>query len=186
MPLQEELKTNPISPYAVSKLAAENYVKIYQKVYGLATVCLRYFNVYGSRQIYSPYSGVITTFINRLHRNEPLVVFGDGEQTRDFVHVRDVVEANVLALSKKTAVGEIFNIATGRPTTVNRLAEMVQRIMKTNLRPVHASSRSGDIKHNYADITRARRLLQYEPKISLVRGLTQLVKWYTDPSKSMS
>jgi len=182
LPLHEKLMPQPLSPYAVSKLAAENYVKIYHKVYGLNTICLRYFNVYGSRQTYSPYSGVITIFINNLLKNEPPIIYGDGKQTRDFIHVQDVVEANMLALTKKTAIGEVLNIATGNPTTINQLAEMLQQIMKTNLKPAYTNPRPGDIKHSYADITKAKKLLQYNPKISLKNGLTQLVKWYTGSS----
>ena len=186
LPKHEKLMPQPISPYAVSKLAAENYVKIYHKVYGLNTICLRYFNVYGSRQTYSPYSGVITIFINSLLKNEPPVIYGDGKQTRDFVHVQDVVEANVLALTTKTAIGEVLNVATGTPTTINQLVAMLQQIMKTSLEPVYTSPRPGDIRHSYADITKAKRLLQYNPKVSLRNGLTELVKWYADSSQTLS
>ena len=182
LPKHEKLMPQPISPYAVSKLAAENYVKIYHEVYGLNTICLRYFNVYGQRQTYSPYSGVITIFINSLLKNEPPIIYGDGKQTRDFVHVQDVVEANVLALTKETAIGEVLNVATGTPTTINQLAATLQQIMKTSLKPVYTSPRPGDIRHSYADITRANKLLQYNPEISLRNGLTQLVKWYADSS----
>ncbi len=185
LPIHEKLTPQLLSPYAVSKLAAENYVKIYHKVYGLNTVCLRYFNVYGPRQTYNPYSGVITIFINNLLRKEPPIINGDGKQTRDFIHVQDVVEANMLTLTKKTAIGEVINIATGNPTTINQLAAMLQQIMKTNLKPVYTNPRPGDIKHSYADITKAKKLLQYNPKISLKNGLNQLVKWYTDSSQTL-
>lgn len=184
LPQHEMLMPQPISPYAVSKLAAENYVKIYHKVYGLNTICLRYFNVYGPRQTYSPYSGVITIFINRLLKNEPPIIYGDGEQTRDFAYIQDVVEANMLALTKKTAIGEVLNIATGTTTTINQLAAMLQQIMKTNLKPVYTDPRPGDIKHSYADVTKAKKLLQYNPKISLKNGLIELVKWYVDSSQN--
>ncbi len=186
LPLHEKLTPQPMSPYAVSKLAAENYVKIYYEVYGLNTVCLRYFNVYGPRQTYSLYSGVITIFINRLLKNEPPIIYGDGKQTRDFIHVLDVVEANVLALTKKTAIGQVLNIATGNPTTINQLAAMLQQIIKTNLKPVYADSRPGDIKQSYADITKAKKLLQYNPKMSLKNGLTQLVEWYIGSSQTFT
>lgn len=180
LPKHEKLNPQPISPYAVSKLAAENYVKVYYEVYGLNTVCLRYFNVYGPRQTYGPYSGVITIFINRLLKNESPIIYGDGKQTRDFTYIQDVVEANMLALTRERAIGEVFNIATGNQTTINQLAAMLQQIMnKTNLRTIFTNPRRGDIKHSYADITKAKKLLQYNPKISLKKGLTQLVKWYT-------
>ncbi len=184
LPKHERLTTQPISPYAVSKLAAENYVKIYHKVYGLNTVCLRYFNVYGPRQTYGPYSGVITIFINRLLKNEPPIIYGDGEQTRDFTYIKDVVDANMLALTKKTAIGEVLNTATGTPTTINQLAAMLQQIMKTNLKPVYTKPRPGDIKHSYAEVTKAKKLLRYNPQISLKKGLNELIKWCVDSSKN--
>ncbi|MGD8506068.1 MAG: SDR family oxidoreductase [Candidatus Bathyarchaeota archaeon] len=182
LPIHEGLRPQPLSPYAVSKLGAENYVRIYNKTYGLKTICLRYFNVYGSRQTYGPYSGVITIFISKLLRNEPPIVHGDGEQTRDFVHVQDVVEANMLTLTTKTAIGEVLNIATGTPTTINQLATILQQIMRTNLKLVYTDTRPGDIKHSYADITKAKKLLQFNPKTSLKKGLTELAKWYADKS----
>ena len=184
LPKHEGLVPLPISPYAVSKMAAEKYCLAFHKVYGLETVCLRYFNVYGPRQIYGPYSGVISIFINRLLNNEPPIIYGDGKQTRDFTHVQDVVQANTLALNITDAVGEVFNVATGVATTVNELAAMLQGIMdKTCLRPVHTSPRPGDIRHSYADITKAKKVLGYDPIFSLRDGLAQLVEWYrSNPS----
>jgi len=180
LPNREDLNPQPISPYAVSKLAAESYVRVFYEVYGLETVCLRYFNVYGPRQTYGPYSGVITIFINHLLSDQPPNVFGDGEQTRDFTNVQDTVESNMLALKRKSAVGQVFNIATGVATTINQLAEMLQEIMgRTNLKVVYTSPRPGDIRHSYADISKAKRILGYEPKISLREGLTQLVEWWS-------
>ena len=179
LPNHENLAPKPLSPYAVDKLAAENYAKVFHKVYGLETTSLRYFNVYGPRQKYGPYSGVISIFINRLLENKPPIIYGDGEQTRDFINVKDVVEANMLALSKRKAVGEVFNISTGEATTINKLTETIQKIMgKTSLKPVHAKPRPGDIKHSYGDITKARRNLEYEPKVQLEKGLSELVKSY--------
>jgi UDP-N-acetylglucosamine 4-epimerase len=179
LPNHEELAPKPLSPYAVDKLAAENYAKIFYNVYGLETVSLRYFNVYGPRQKYGPYSGVISNIINRLLENKPPTIYGDGEQTRDFLNVKDVVEANMLALSNRKAVGEVFNISTGEPITINKLTEIVQKIMgKSFLKPVHAEPRPGDIKHSYGDITKARRNLGYEPRIQLEKGLNELVKSY--------
>ena len=177
LPNHENLAPKPLSPYAVEKLAAEKYAKVFHNVYGLETVSLRYFNVYGPRQKYGPYSGVISIFINRLLENKPPIICGDGEQTRDFINVKDVVEANMLALSKRKAVGEVFNISTGEATTINKLTETIQKIMgKTSLKPVHAEPRPGDIKHSYGDITKARRNLEYEPKVQLEKGLSELVK----------
>ena len=181
LPNHENLAPIPLSPYAVSKVAAENYVKVFHDVYGLETVSLRYFNVYGSRQKYGPYSGVISTVINRLLENKHLIIYGDGRQSRDFVNVKDVVEANMLALSKKKAVGEVFNISKGEVITINKLAETIQKIMgKPSLKPVYSELRPGDLRHSYADICKARKNLGYEPKIQLEKGLSELVNWYSE------
>ena len=180
LPNHENLAPKPLAPYAADKLAAENYAKVFHEVYGLETVSLRYFNVYGPRQKYGPYSGVISIFINRLLKNEPPIICGDGKQTRDFINVKDVVKANMLALSKQKVAGEVFNISTGEATTLNKLAETVQKIMdKTDLKPVHAEPRPGDIKHSYGDINKAKRNLEYTPKVQLEEGLSELVKWYS-------
>jgi nucleoside-diphosphate-sugar epimerase len=180
LPNHENLAPKPLSPYAADKLAAETYAKVFHNVYGLETVSLRYFNVYGPRQKYGPYSGVISILINRLLENKPPIIYGDGEQTRDFINVKDVVEANMLALSKREAAGEVLNISTGEATTINKLTETIQKIMgKTSLKPVHAEPRPGDIKHSYGDITKARKDLEYEPKVQLERGLSELVKSYS-------
>jgi len=166
LPNHEKLAPKPLSPYAVDKLAAENYAKVFHEVYGLETVSLRYFNVYGPRQKPGPYSGVISILINRLLENKSPTIYGGGEQTRDFVNVKDVVEANMLALSKREAVGEVFNISTGEAITINKLTETIQKIMdKTSLKPVHAEPRLGDIRHSYGDITKARKKLEYEPRV---------------------
>jgi len=179
LPKHEGLTPQPISPYAVSKLAAEHYVRVFYEVYGLKTVSLRYFNVYGPRQRYGPYSGVITIFINRLLRGEPPIIFGDGEQTRDFTNIRDVVEANMLALKSPGAVGEVFNVATGVATTINQLARMLQEITgRQELKPIHTKPRPGDIKHSYADIGKARKILGYQPQVPLRDGLAELVEWF--------
>jgi len=179
LPKKETLPTRPISPYATSKLAAENYCKAFFKVYGLETVSLRYFNVYGPRQTRGPYSGVITVFINRLLNDEPPIIHGDGTQTRDFTDVQDAVQASMLSLKCKNAVGEEFNVATGKQTTINQLAQALLNLTgKTSLQPTHTEPRQGDIKHSYADISKAKRVLGYEPKITLKEGLNALVEWY--------
>ncbi|HDQ06641.1 MAG TPA: SDR family oxidoreductase [Candidatus Bathyarchaeota archaeon] len=180
LPNHENLAPKPLSPYAVDKLAAEYYAKIFYDVYGLEAAILRYFNVYGPRQKHSPYSGVISVLINRLLEDKPPTIYGDGEQTRDFVNVKDVVEANRLALSKREAVGEVFNISTGEPITINKLTETLQKITgRSSIKPVHAEPRLGDIKHSYGDITKAKRNLGYEPKVQLEKGLSELVKAYS-------
>lgn len=180
LPHRESLLPKPISPYGVSKLAAESYAKVFHEVYGLETVCLRCFNVYGPRQTYGPYSGVITIFINQLLDNQSPIIQGDGEQTRDFVNIQDVVDASILALTRKSAVGEVFNIGRGVATSINQVASMLQEITgKTRLKLIHTNPRKGEIRHSYADITKARKVLRYDPKVDLEEGLTQLVKWYT-------
>jgi len=180
LPMKENMIPSPISPYAVSKLTAENYAKLFYRVYGLETVSLRYFNVYGPRQRHSQYSGVIPIFIKRLLSNEPPIIYGNGEQKRDFVNVQDVVDANMLASKSKNAVGQVFNIGTGKATSVNQLAKIVLRIFgKKDLQPVHADPRSGDTTEgSCADISEARRVLGYDPKISLEEGIIPLVEWY--------
>ena len=176
LPIKEDYPPKPLSPYASSKLTAEDYVQKYNRNFGLETVCLRYFNVYGPRQIYSDYSGVITRFINRLTNDLPLVIFSDGEQTRDFVYVTDVAEANILALKHAKAIGEIFNIGTGVATTINQLANMLLELAgKNSLETVHSEPREGDIRHSVADISKAKEKLGYCPKVSLKDGLKRLL-----------
>jgi nucleoside-diphosphate-sugar epimerase len=180
LPIPEDLSAKPLSPYAVDKLATENYAKVFYDVYGLETVGLRYFNVYGPRQKYGPYSGVISIFIKRFLENKPPTIYGDGEQTRDFVNVKDVVEANMLTLSKRDIAGEVFNISSGKAFTINKIVKIIQKITnKESIDPVYAEPRLGDIKHSYAKITKAQRNLQFEPKVQLEKGLEQLIKWYS-------
>jgi len=177
---RENMLSKPISPYGVSKLAAENYVRVFNRLYGLETVCLRYFNVYGPRQGFpSSYGGVITAFVNRLLKGQPPIIYGDGKQTRDFVHVDDLVMANLLALDSENAVGEVFNIASGTTVSVYELAKMLQRITNAErLEPIFAEPRLGDIKHISGDVSKAEELLGFCPKIRLKDGLSRLVEWH--------
>jgi nucleoside-diphosphate-sugar epimerase len=178
---REEMTPNPTSPYGASKLAAENYAKLFHQLYGLETVSLRYFNVYGSRQnlsINGSEGGVITIFLDKVLRNIPPVIYGDGEQTRDFVHVQDIVEANMLALKSKNVAGEIFNIATGIEVSVNQVTDTLKEILnKRNLETIHANPRPGDIRHIYADISKAEKILGFHPRITLKRGLVTLKRY---------
>jgi UDP-glucose 4-epimerase len=180
---REDDHLNPTSPYGVSKLAAENYVRVFQKVYGLGTVSLRYFNVYGSRQrvdVQGSYGGVISIFINRILKNMPPIIHGDGEQTRDFVYIDDVVKANMLAMNSENGIGEAFNIGTGKNVSINRVAEILKHIMnKEDLEDIHTEPRPTDIKHGYAETSKAKKILRYEPQFSMEEGLTELVGWYT-------
>jgi nucleoside-diphosphate-sugar epimerase len=176
----ETMLCKPVSPYAVSKLAAEKYVEIFNDLYNLETVSLRYFNVYGPRQVAgSSYNGVVTAFISRLLGGQPPIIFGDGMQTRDFVHVDDVISANMLALESKNAVGEVFVIASGATISVYELARKLQEITNTErLKPIFTEPRAGDIKHCSADISKAEKLLGFSPKIRLEDGLSRLVEWH--------
>lgn len=181
---REDMAPNPASPYGVSKLAAENYAKLFHELYGLETVSLRYFNVYGPRQsfdIHSGYGGVIAVFVNRLLKNRSPIIYGDGKQTRDFVCVEDVVDANILALSAKKGIGEVFNIGTGTQVSVNQVASVLKTAMdRKDLENSYGDPRSADIRHGYADIGKAKKILGYDPKFSIQEGLTELVKWYTN------
>ncbi len=173
LPKEEDMIPNPLSPYAVSKIAGEYYCQLFQQVYGLSTVCLRYFNVYGPRQDpNSQYAAVIPLFIKKASQGEAPIIFGDGEQSRDFIFVKDVAEANILA-AESTATG-IFNIGKGERTTVNRLAELIIEQLHASVEPAHQEPRQGDVKHSLADITRARNF-GYAPKYSLLDGLKQTI-----------
>lgn len=182
---REDMTPNPTSPYGASKLAAENYVRLFKTVYGLETVSLRYFNVYGPRQpsdLQSPYSAAITIFMNRLQRNMPPIIYGDGEQTRDFIYIDDVVEANMLALNAKHVAGEVFNVATGTSTSINHAANTLKKIMsKEHLENVYADARPGDIRHSTAEIDKAKRVLGFHPRTSLEEGLAKLVDSFKKP-----
>ncbi len=176
LPIDERCLTDPLSPYAVSKLAAECYCKIYNQNYGLDTLCLRYFNVYGPRQARNSYSGVIQRFIDRLNQRRSPIVYGDGLQTRDFVHVEDIIEANMLALNCQKGFGDTFNVGTGRPTTIRQLAEILLALKGgNNLKPKYVAHRKGDIRKSWADIRKAERTLGYKPRIPLKKGLKTLL-----------
>ncbi|MGQ9514438.1 MAG: SDR family oxidoreductase [Thermoproteota archaeon] len=181
LPIDEESPTYPISPYGISKLAAENYCSIFMKIFGLETVSLRFFNIYGPRQTFGPYGGVITNFMERLRRNESLIIYGDGEQTRDFLNVRDAAESLILAMESKKAVGEVFNIGSGKATSINELARMMIRISGANVKEVHSAERKWDIRHIYGDISKSKAILGFEPKVSLEQGIKELFE-SRDPS----
>lgn len=173
LPQREDLIANPLSPYALTKLTGEYYCTIFRPIYGLATICLRYFNVYGPGQSpHSQYAMVIPSFIDRVARNLPPVIHGDGEQSRDFTFIQDVVHANILA-AKSTAEG-IYNIGSGRSITINQLAEKIIKLMQKDLKPIHEKGRLGDVKHALADITRAKSF-GYEPEWSLENGLKETI-----------
>jgi UDP-glucose 4-epimerase len=175
VPIDEEHPTNPLSPYAASKLAVEKYCEVFSKVYGLETICMRFFNVYGLRQSGS-YSSVIIHFINRLKEGKPPIIFGDGSQTRDFVYVDDVVDALFKAMNLMEGVCEKINIGSGRETSIQELAEvLIKKFGLKDVKPIYISSRPYDVKRSCANIEKARRLLGYEPHVSLSKGLDRLI-----------
>ncbi len=175
LPLDETCKTNPISPYAESKLQAENYCLQFDKQKLLQSVVLRFFNVYGVRQGLNDYSGVITQFIGRIKEKKPLVIYGDGLQSRDFVNVKDVVGGVFDALQSTKAHGEVFNIGSGTPTSISELVKTLLELAAIDLEIRYEKPRVGDIKHSYGNITKARKILGYEPKVLLKDGLAQLL-----------
>ncbi len=176
LPINENLTINPISPYAASKLAGEAYCKAFTGSYNLSTVVLRFFNVYGPRSEKSPYCGVITKFLQQANKGETLKIFGDGKQTRDFIHVKDIVEAIILALEARGVDGETFNICTGIPTSINDLAKAVQVATQKDLPITHEIARQGEIKFSYGDPSKAEERLHFKTKISLSEGLSSLLK----------
>ncbi|MCK4409154.1 MAG: SDR family oxidoreductase [Candidatus Eisenbacteria sp.] len=179
LPKRESMLPSPESPYAASKLAAENYCRIFSSLYGLECVSLRYFNVFGPRQDPgSEYSAVVPLFVTAILEGTPPTIYGDGEQSRDFTYVANVVDANMLALSADGAAGEVFNIACGRTSTINELLASVQRIAGTSLTSHHTDPRPGDVKHSFADISKAEGTLGLVPKISFDEGLTLTVDWF--------
>jgi nucleoside-diphosphate-sugar epimerase len=181
LPKTEQMTPAPQSPYAVQKLMGEYYARVFHLVYGLATVSLRYFNVFGPRQDpSSEYSAVIPRFIARLTQGEPPLIYGDGSQTRDFTYIENVVSANMLAVESDACVGEIMNISSGQSVDLIELAGVVGSAMGVEIDPVFEPPRDGDIKHSFGDIARAKRLLGYTVKIGLTEGLSRTVGWYRD------
>ena len=177
LPKCESMVPEPIAPYGVEKLTSEHYLRTFARLYDVETVALRYFNVFGPRQDpSSPYSGVISVFVQRLLAGAPVTIFGDGLQSRDFVYVADVVDANLLAGSTKGASGRVYNVARGERTTLLELAAMLGKIMGNETGPTLAAERAGDIRHSHAAIDRARGELAYGPRVALETGLTALVE----------
>jgi nucleoside-diphosphate-sugar epimerase len=178
LPRTESDRPNPISPYAVAKLAGEQYCLAFHRAYGIEAVALRYFNIFGPRQGWdSPYAGVLPRFIHALRRGEPVTVFGDGEQSRDFTFVANVVDANLRALTATAAVGGVYNVAAGRQASVNQLLALVAGSLEIQPRVERAPPRTGDVRDSLADLTAIRRDLDYEPAVSLEEGLQRTVAW---------
>jgi UDP-glucose 4-epimerase len=181
LPKHEGMKPDPISPYAVAKLASEQYMISFHRCYQLETVCLRYFNIFGPRQDpSSPYSGVLAKFITQMLRCEQPSIFGDGEQSRDFTYIDNAVEANLLACKAPAdkAAGEVFNVATGRRVTLNETFKLLQVLTSYKGQPEYRPERGGDIKHSLADISKAEAGLGYKPTVDFEEGLQRTVEWY--------
>ena len=189
LPKQEQMRPDPISPYAVAKLASEHYMVSFYRCYGLETVCLRYFNIFGPRQDpSSPYSGVLAKFITQMLRGEQPTIFGDGETSRDFTYIDNAVSANLLACKAPAAkvAGQVFNTATGRRVTLNETFQALQALTGYNGKVKYAPEREGDIKHSLADISMAEEALGYKPVVEFEEGLKRTVEWYREQVSTAS
>ena len=180
LPKTETMPPDPLSPYAAAKLFGEYYCQVFTRTYNLETVCLRYFNVFGPRQDpSSAYSGVISRFIDTLATGQTPVIYGDGEQSRDFTYVANVVEANLRAAETTSGIGQVINVANGERITLNELLDKLKQLMEhTEVQAEYREPRVGDVRHSLADITRARELLGYEPKVNLEEGLRHTIDWW--------
>src|ERR671912_294932 len=179
LPKHEDMPTNPLSPYALQKVVGEQYLQMFTRLYGLETVSIRYFNVFGPRQDpTSPYSGVISVFATALIENRPPMIYGDGEQTRDFTYVANVVDGVLRACEAPGASGEVINVATGGRISLNQLFEEMRQLVGADVKPAYAEPRAGDVRDSQADISKASRILGYQPTVSFEDGLKKTVDWY--------
>ena len=180
LPKTEEMRPDPLSPYAVAKLVGEYYAQVFTRAYNLETVSLRYFNVFGPRQDpTSQYSGVISRFISALLSNERPEIFGDGEQSRDFTYINNVVDANLRAADSAACVGQVINVANGERITLNELLRVLKKLVGAiDVEPEYKEPRTGDVRDSLADISRARQMLGYEPRVGLEEGLRLTIDWW--------
>jgi UDP-glucose 4-epimerase len=179
LPKREDMKPSPLSPYALTKLTGEEYCRLFYSIYGLPTISLRYFNVFGPNQDpTSTYAAVIPKFITVMLTGKAPTIYGDGGQSRDFTFVENVVEANILATESNEGIGQTFNIACGQRVTINELAKNIAKILNTDVKPIHVEPRAGDVRHSLADISKAQNLLGYEPQVGFEEGLSRTVQWY--------
>jgi len=179
LPKHEEMPTSPLSPYALQKVVGEQYLQMFTRLYGLETVTIRYFNVFGPRQDpTSPYSGVISVFATALIDNRSPNIYGDGEQTRDFTYVANVVDGVLRACEADGASGEIINVATGGRISLNQLFNTVKQLVGATVDPTYVDTRAGDVRDSQADISKAQRILGYSPAVSFEDGLRKTVEWY--------
>jgi nucleoside-diphosphate-sugar epimerase len=181
MPKLETMNTSPLSPYAVAKLVGEYYCSVFYKVFGLETISLRYFNVFGPYQDpTSQYAAAIPAFVTAILRDEPPTVYGDGEQSRDFTYIDNVVEANLRAAAAKQTKGEVVNIACGEAVTINEIMGMINDLVGKHVKPIYAPQRLGDVKHSLADISLAMKTVGYKPVVPFKKGLQSAIDWYRD------
>jgi nucleoside-diphosphate-sugar epimerase len=183
LPKHEEMPNSPLSPYALQKVVGEQYLQMFTALYGLETVTIRYFNVFGPRQDpSSPYSGVISLFVTALLENRAPTIYGNGEQSRDFTYVANVVDGVLRAAEAPGASGTVINVATGRRISLNELFEAIREIVGADVKPVYAGNRDGDVRDSQADISRARKVLGYEPIVPFEEGLRLTIDWYRSQS----
>ncbi len=181
LPKVETMPTCPLSPYAAAKLAGEHYCSVFCQCYGLETISLRYFNVFGPYQDpTSQYAAAIPAFVTAILRDEPPTIYGDGEQSRDFTYIDNVVHANLLAASAQKTNGQVINIACGESVTVNQIIDMINEIVGKDIKPVYTDPRLGDVKHSQADILLARRIISYKAIVPFRPGLEKAIEWYRD------
>jgi UDP-glucose 4-epimerase len=181
LPKIETMPVNPLSPYAAAKLMGEYYCSVFYRVFGLETISLRYFNVFGPHQDpMSQYAAAIPAFVTSILKDKSPTVYGDGEQSRDFTYVDNVVEANLLAVRAKQTKGEVVNVACGEAVTVNEIIDTINKLLAKDIKAIYAPSRPGDVKHSLADISVAKKLLGYKPAVLFEEGLQKAIKWYRD------
>lgn len=179
LPKVETMRPDPLSPYAVGKLVGEYYCSVFSKVFGLETVALRYFNVFGPQQDpASQYAAAIPAFVTAILKNQPPTIYGDGEQSRDFTYIDNIVHANLLAARAKKTAGQVINVACGEAVTVNAIIGQINQLLGKDVKPIYAPTRAGDVKHSLADITAARELIGFEPVILFQEGLEKSIDWY--------
>ncbi|MCH8965446.1 MAG: SDR family oxidoreductase, partial [Planctomycetes bacterium] len=178
-PKRETMLPAPLSPYALNKLVGEYYARVFYESYGLETISLRYFNVFGPHQDpESQYAAAIPAFVSAILKGEQPLIYGDGEQTRDFTHIDNVVEANMLAAAAKTTRGQVINVACGQSVTINQVINTINKLLGTDLKPRYTPPRAGDVMHSLADVTLAREVIGFEPHLMFEDGLARAIEWY--------
>jgi len=181
LPKVETMPPSPLSPYAVAKLVGEYYCSVFSQVFGLETISLRYFNVFGPQQDpTSQYAAAIPAFVTAILKDKPPTIYGDGQQSRDFTYIDNVVVANLLAAQAKHTKGEVINVACGQAVTVNEIIDMINNLLGKSIKPIYTPPRPGDVKHSIADITAAKKLINFKPVVSFDEGLSLAIDWYRD------